>query len=468
MPTALLATRSQHRRRWLALALVVSGCAVAASCSGLDDRADAKRPVTLRIATVANPQMEDARKLVGEFERTHPGIRVRFSVLEENELRDRITEDVATGAGRYDVATIGTYEVPIWARNGWIEPLDERIAATPGYDGGDVIPTVREALSHRGREYAVPFYAESSFLMYRRDLFARAGLTMPDRPTWSQVARLARRLNRPERGRAGICLRGLAGWGENLAPLNTVVNTFGGRWFDERWQAQLTERPFREAVSFYVDLVRRAGQPGAERSGFKQCLERFGGGRAAMWYDATSAAGLLEDRRTSKVAGRVGYVPAPVKATSSSGWLWAWALAIPSSSKHKDAAWSFASWMTSKQYLRLVGERLGWSRVPPGTRESTYRLPEYRRSAQAFAPLTLTSIRAADVSRPGLRPVPYRGVQYVGIPEFAALGTAVGEQFSAAIAGHQSVDRALHRAQRMAQETAEVGGYRPATRTPSR
>lgn len=446
---------SQQRLSWLVLL-----CLLIAGCSDGQGRPTAARPVTVHVATVANPQMEDARRLVGEFERTHPGIRVRFSVLDENELRDRITEDVATGAGRYDVATIGTYETPLWARNNWIRPLDGLMRSTPDYDADDLVPTVRQALSYRGREHAVPFYAESSFLMYRRDLLARAGLEMPARPTWRQVERLASRLHAPKRGRAGICLRGLPGWGENMAPLNTVVNTMGGRWFDERWEAQLAERPFRQAAQFYVNLVRRYGEPNAGHAGFKQCLEAFSGGKAAMWYDATSAAGLLEDPTSSQVAGRVGYAPAPVQRTARSGWLWAWALAIPTSAKQPEAAWEFVSWMTSKKYLRLVGERMGWSRVPPGTRQSTYELPEYARSARAFAPLTLASIRGADVTRPGVRPVPYQGIQSVGIPEFAVLGTAVGEQIGAAIDGHQSVDQALAQAQRMAAETAQVGGYR--------
>lgn len=456
---------AKHRLA-VSLLLATVFCAAASGCSVTRDDG-ASKPVVVQVATVANPQMGDTRKLIGEFERTHPGVRVKFTVLDENELRDRITQDVATGAGRYDVATIGTYEAPIWAKNGWIEPLDGRIAKTAGYGRDDALPPVREALSYHRRQYAVPFYAESSFLMYRRDLFAKAGLTMPERPTWRQVSELARRLHHPERRQAGICLRGLAGWGENLAPLNTLVNTFGGRWYDENWNAKLTERPFKEAVRFYVDLVREAGEPDAEHAGFKECLRAFSEGHAAMWYDATSAAGLLEDRKSSDVAGRVGYVPAPVQRTSSSGWLWAWSMAIPTSSKRQDAAWSFVSWATSKEYLRLVGERLGWSRVPPGTRESTYRLPEYMRSSAAFAPLTLASIRRADVRRPGLHRVPYRGVQTVGIPEFSALGTAVGELVSSAIGGRLSVDQALQRAQRMANETAQIGGYHTSRETPS-
>ncbi|MFZ5851713.1 MAG: ABC transporter substrate-binding protein [Actinomycetota bacterium] len=414
---------------------------------------------TVTVATVANPQMQDIEKLTGEFEKKYPNIKIKYVILPENELRDRVTQDVATKGGQYDVVTIGTYEAPIWAKNGWLTKLDT-YAGQGSYDVGDLIAPVKDALSYQGGLYAVPFYGESSFLMYRKDLFAQAGLTMPDQPTWQQVADFAKKLNDPAKNMAGICLRGLPGWGEVLAPLDTVILTFGGRWYDEQWNAKLTDPATVQAVKFYVDLVRSAGEPGAPNAGFSECLTAFGQGNAAMWYDATSAAGSLEDPKVSKVAGKVGYVKAPVVQTKNSGWLWAWSLAMPETSKKKDAAWTYMSWATSKEYIKLVGQQLGWARVPPGSRMSTYQLPEYQQAAQAFAQQTLTSIEAVNVKQPGLYPQPWIGVQYVGIPEFQDLGTKVSQEISAAIAGRQSVDEAMAKAQQLAEQTAKSGGYK--------
>jgi ABC-type sugar transport system, periplasmic component len=376
----------------------------------------------------------------------------------ENELRDRVTQDIATQAGQYDVVTIGTYETPIWAENGWLTPLDD-YASQGDYDVDDIIAPVREALSYEDQMYATPFYGESSFLMYRKDLFAEAGLTMPDKPTWQQVAQFAEKLDDPKSDTAGICLRGLPGWGEVLAPLNSIILTFGGQWYDENWNARLTSPETKEAVQFYVDLVREHGEPGAANAGFSECLTAMGQGNAAMWYDATVGASSLEDPKTSKVAGKVGYVPAPVVETDHAGWLWAWSLAIPNTSKNKDAAWEFVSWATSKDYMKLVGEELGWTRVPPGSRLSTYEIPEYQEAAEAFAEPTLDSIQGVNVSQPGVHPQPWVGVQYVAIPEFQDMGTKVSQEISAAIAGRQSVDEALAKAQRYAEETAKEGGY---------
>jgi sorbitol/mannitol transport system substrate-binding protein len=296
--------------------------------------------------------------------------------------------------------------------------------------------------------------------MYRKDLFDQAGLKMPAQPTWDQVAQFARKLNNPKKNQSGICLRGLPGWGELFAPLNTVVNTFGGRWYDASWNAQLTEAPFKQATQFYVNLVKDAGEPGAPNSGFTECLTAYSQGHAAMWYDATVAASLLEDPKTSKVVGKNGYAPAPVKDTKWSGWLWAWSLAMPSTSKNKDAAWKFMSWATSKEYIKLVGEQLGWARVPPGSRLSTYQIPEYKKAAAAFADLTVKAIDQADVNNAGTQPRPYTGVQYVGIPEFQSLGTAVSQEISAAIAGRQTVDQALEKGQKQAEQVAKEAGYK--------
>jgi sorbitol/mannitol transport system substrate-binding protein len=431
----------------------------ATACGGAGGGGGGGGGKTITVATVANPQMQDIEKLSSEFKKDHPDTSVKFVILPENELRDRVTQDIATKAGQYDVVTIGTYEVPIWAKNNWLTKLDD-YAGQGNYDVGDLIPPVKEALTYENGLYAVPFYGESSFLMYRKDLFAKAGLTMPDQPTWQQVAEFATKLNDPANKVAGICLRGLPGWGEVLAPLNTVILTFGGRWYDEDWNAHLTDPATKQAVQFYVDLVRKAGEPGAPNAGFSECLTAMGQGNAAMWYDATVGAGSLEDPATSKVAGKMGYVPAPVVKTDHSGWLWAWSLAVPNTSKRKDAAWEFVSWATSKDYMKLVGQKLGWPRVPPGSRLSTYEIPEYKEAAAAFAGPTLSSIQSVNVKQPGLFPQPWVGVQYVAIPEFQDLGTKVSQEISAAIAGRQSVDAALAKAQKYAEDTAKEGGYK--------
>ncbi|WP_265520799.1 ABC transporter substrate-binding protein [Oerskovia flava] len=456
-PTHTPPTRRRRTdRRPVRLAAAVSTVGLLAGCAGAGAVGGGDGREQIIVAIVSNPQMQDAISLQDEFRAQHPDVDVRFVSLPENEARAKITASVATGGGEFDVVMISNYETPMWAANGWIENLQPYADATDGYDPDDFIPSVREALSVDGDLYSVPFYGESSFLAYREDLFDEAGLEMPERPTWDDVRGLAAELHDPDADFSGICLRGLAGWGEVMAPLSTVINTHGGSWFDEGWNARLDSPEVLEAVETYVDTVQSYGQPGAATSGFGDCLTRFSQGQTAMWYDATSMVSSVEDPSSSTVAGQTGYAPAPVDETDAAGWLYSWSLAIPTTSEHKDAAWDFVSWMTDKDYIRLVGEEIAWERVPPGSRLSTYEIPEYAEVSQAYADATLTAMGEATQANTMVAPVPYPGIQFVGIPEFQDLGTRVGQQMSAAIAGQQTVAEALEQSQSYAETVAET------------
>jgi sorbitol/mannitol transport system substrate-binding protein len=443
---------SLSRRAFLAgttggAALALTGCATGAE--QLFTGGSSGKTVT--VAIVSNSQMTDAISLSPLFERLHPDIHLNFVSLPENEARAKITADVSTQGGEFDVVMISNYETPMWSANGWLVNLQPYINATPGYDADDFLPQLRATLSYKGDLYSVPFYGESSFLMYRKDLMAKAGITMPVHPTWTQVGQIAAKMQNATKSRAGICLRGDPGWGENLAPINTVINSFGGRWFNPAWQAQLTSPEVQRAVSTYVSMLQKYGEPGAPEAGFSQCATLYSQGDAAMWYDASSAVSTIEDPAMSKVAGHNGYAWAPTQDGRPSGWLYTWSLSIPATCPSKQAAWDFISWMTSKSYIETVGKTLGWSHVPPGSRFSSYQIPQYKKLSAAYGPLTLQSINATNSAHPTLQPVPYTGVQFLDIPEFQDLGTDVSEQFSAAIAGLQSVASALSQAQQYAQ-----------------
>src|SRR5438309_7336931 len=437
--------RSPDRRRVAITVLGLVLALVASACSGAGGGGGGGGTSTVTLGSVDNPSMTDLKKLVADFESAHPGIKVNIVTLPEDQIRQQVTQDVATQSGRFDLFTIGTYEVPLWAKLGWLQNLSPYIAKDSSYAPDDLIPGIKTALTYKNDLYAVPFYGESSMLMYRKDLLAAKGVTMPDHPTWDQVAAAARAVNSSSVN--GICLRGLPGWGEQLAPLDTVVNTFGGRWFDQNWNAQLTTQPWHDALTFYVNLLKSAGEPGAGNAGFTECLNAYNSGKVAMWYDATVAASFF----TGDAAKNSGYAYAPTKVKDWSGWLWAWTLGMPSTSTMKDAAWTFADWATNKDYAHLVGSKLGWARVSPGTRTSTYEIPEYKAAAGAFAQVTLDSIAHADVTHATVDPVPYVGIQYVDITEFQQLGDQVSQEFAKVIAGTETVDAALQKAQALAQ-----------------
>ncbi|MFS2014319.1 sugar ABC transporter substrate-binding protein [Azospirillum sp. CT11-132] len=431
-------------------ALSLIGAAVAAF---LGSSAQAE---TLSIATVNNGDMIRMQKLSEHFTKAHPDITLNWVTLEENVLRQRITTDIATKGGQYDVLTIGTYEVPIWTKQKWLKPLDKLGA---NYDVEDLLPSIRSGLTTDGTLYAAPFYGESSMVMYRKDLFEKAGLTMPEAPTWSFIGDAARKLTDKQNEVYGICLRGKAGWGENMAFLSAMANSFGARWFDMNWKPQFNTEPWKQTLTTYLGLMKDAGPPGASSNGFNENLALFQTGKCAMWIDATVAASFVSNPAQSKVADKVGYALAPDTGLGKrSNWLWAWSLAVPASSKKGDAAQAFISWATSKEYLDLVAKEEGWANVPPGTRSSLYANPEYRKAAP-FADLTLKSIQAADPQHPTVQEVPYTGVQFVAIPEFQGIGTAVGQAFSAALAGQMTADQALQSAQALTTREMTKAGY---------
>ncbi|WP_306214037.1 ABC transporter substrate-binding protein [Actinoplanes sp. RD1] len=436
-----------------AAALLIAGTAGCAGWGGGGGGSGGANSID--VLMVNNPQMIDLQRLTAANFTRETGIEVNFTVLPENDVRDKISQEFSSQAGQYDVASLSNFEIPIYAKSKWIAPLDDYVAADAAFDQADVLKPMTQSLSAEdGKLYGEPFYGESSFLMYRKDVLDALGVPMPAKPTWQQVADIAARVDGKQPGMAGICLRGQPGWGQIFAPLTTVVNTFGGTWFDADWNARVDAPEFRQATEFYVNLVREHGETGAPQAGFTECLNNLIQGNVAMWYDATSAAGSLE-AAGSPVQGKIGYVAAPVVRTPSSGWLYAWSWSIQQASTKKDNAWRFISWASSRQYEELVGSQLGWSRVPAGKRASTYANKDYLREAAAFAEPTRQSIESADPRNPGVQPRPAIGIQFVDIPEFTDLGTQVSQYVSSAIAGQLTVAEALDRGQRLAEDVAE-------------
>jgi sorbitol/mannitol transport system substrate-binding protein len=408
------------------------------------------------IAAVNNPAMIELKKLSETFEAQNPDIKLYWVVVEENVLRQRVTTDISTGSGQFDLVFLGLYEAPLFAKRGWLREMKDLPAS---YDLEDVFKSLRDGLSYGGKLYGLPFYGESSMLMYRRDLFAAKGLVMPEQPTYEDIRRFAAALTDKSAGIYGITLRGKPGWGENMCFLTPLVNTFGGAWFDMQWNPQVASPEWKKAITFYVDLMKNYGPPGATANGFNENLTLFASGKAAMWIDATVGAGSLYDKKESQVADKVAFAKAPIAVTpKGSHWLWSWCFAIPKAAKAPQAAQRFALWATSKEYIKLAAADTGWATVPPGTRKTTYDNPEYLKAAP-FATVTLDAMKTADPTDPCLHPVPYQGVQLVGIPEFQSFGTVVGQSIAGALAGNMTVDQALKAGQAATLRAVKQGGY---------
>jgi sorbitol/mannitol transport system substrate-binding protein len=416
---------------------------------------------TIDVGMVANPQMVALQELVqsGAFNEVYPNVTVNLTVLPENEIRQTITQDVTSQSGQFDVFTIGPFEVPLWAEQGWLEEVGEEAAADPNYDLADVFDSMKAGLTYDGGLYALPFYGESAMTFYRKDLFDEAGLEMPERPTWDQIAEFAAALNQPGEV-SGVCLRGLPGWGEMGAPLGTVINAFGGRWYDENWVAQLNDPDSAEAIRFYIETLQNYGPEGVVGNGFTESETLLIQGRCAQWYDATSAAELITDPAINPDYDQIGFAYGPSKKLPTGNWLWSWNFAMAANSDAKDAALAFMLWATSKDYVQqIVAAEDGWGRAPTGARASVYEDPAYQERAADFAEIVLNSINEANPNEPTEEPVPYTGGQFVRIPEFQELGNDVTQVFASAIVGDTEIDAAIEEANDLANQVAIDAGY---------
>jgi sorbitol/mannitol transport system substrate-binding protein len=446
---------SPRSRKALALAAIVSVAVVATVLAATATARTTGK--TISVAIVANPQMQDIASLTPSLFTAKTGIKVNYTILDEGKLREVTTRDVGSGGKAFDAVMIGPYEAPQFGVAGLLHDLSPMAKADKSYNYNDLIPAVRNALSANGHLYASPFYGESSFLMYRKDVLAKAGVTMPLHPTWQQVASIARKINTPSM--AGICLRGKPGWGDLGASFTTVLNTWGGTWWSSKPngqpdKAEIDQPAFKSALDFYAKLAQDAGEKDAADSSFNECLAAYQAGKVAMWYDATVAAGLLE-AKDSPVRGKNGYAFAPHYKTPSTGWLWTWALAIPKSSPDPTDAWTYISWATSAQYIKAAGTHTkgGWPSIPPGTRLSTYSLPQYKAAAKSFASITLAAMKAAPINNPGTSKRPgLPGVQYVGIPQFQDVGNRCTQLFSSVIAGSLKDTAAISQCQEIASQ----------------
>jgi sorbitol/mannitol transport system substrate-binding protein len=410
---------------------------------------------TLTIATVNNGDMIRMQGLTEDFT-AKTGHEVEWVTLEENVLRQRVTTDITTKGGAFDIMTIGMYETPIWGKNGWLIPLDDMSAE---YNVDDILPAMRNGLSHDGTMYAAPFYGESSMIMYRADLMEKAGMEMPEAPTWDFIRKAAAAMTDRDNEINGICLRGKAGWGEGGAFITAMSNSFGARWFDMDWNAQFDTEAWANTLNFYKGMMDESGPAGYPTNGFNENLSLFQQGKCGMWIDATVAASFVTNPDDSTVADKVGFALAPDTGMGKrSNWLWAWALAIPAGSQKVDAAKAFIEWATSNGYIELVASKEGWANVPPGARTSLYENPNYKDIP--FAKMTLQSILSADPNNSTVEPSPYVGIQFAAIPEFAGIATEVSQEFSAAYAGQQTVEEALAKAQAITNEAMEAAGYR--------
>lgn len=415
----------------------------------------------LNIATADNSDMLRMQLLASQFTQANPSIQLNWHFLDESVLRLALSRDSKRAQPRYDVYTIGILEAPTWGNSGRLSPVPSRIIEYLS-QGNDMIETVLDAFSDGDQHYGLPFYGESSITYYRKDVLNRYGLDIDLHPSWQDIQQTLSILATRSDGQHGkICLRGKPGWGENMALVSTMINAFGGRWFDMDWNPQINSEEWQEALTFYLDLQKTHGLPQAWHNGYAENLNAFSHGHCDLWVDSTAAASSLAN---TPFFEHIGYSHAPEQITrTGTSWLWSWGFSVPKQSRHQEAAWRFVEWATSNQYHNAVEQQYGIVQVPPGTRRSLYTNPDYTDVAP-FARVTLTAIESADFERSSIQDIPYRGVQYVLTTEFQQIGDFLGRKLAETLHLHLTdksydLNRTLNQVNDFARSAYNVAEY---------
>lgn len=390
---------------------------------------------TVTINVPAHPHYDAMAKLLPEFTR-ETGIKVEVDKLAIGRLKEKQLLEMAKPKGDYDlVCYIVMWKGEYVAKN-LVLPLEPFFAkaqlADPGYDMKDIIPIYLENLGLVGgpkgylagpgaKLYGLPYGAETSVLAYRRDIFAKLDLKVPE--TYDDFAK-ALRVLKDKSGIGALTSRGQAGhqcvhaWLLHLNPL-------GGSVFDDQWRPRFNDKAGVAALKFLQEVV-ATGPAGIPGFGQGEANNAFLQGQAAMYLDSTSFAGVVKDPARSKVADQVSWAlhPKGVRRSSQSGGL---GLMIPKNARNPDAGFLLLQWLTSKAQDVAV-TKLGGA----PSRNSTMAQADVVRQYPEF----IVFKEALKYSNPDWRPI---------IPVWDKINVqALGVGISEALTGKKSAEDALN------------------------
>jgi sorbitol/mannitol transport system substrate-binding protein len=377
---------------------------------------------------------QNIRRTIGQFT-AQTGVKVEVTLSAIPEFWGLMEQSFLADEPAFDL--IGADEIMLlqYARAGRVEPLESSIAADR-YSLDDFEPAVLGALSHRGHLYGLPYAAVADVLIYRRDLFDRHGVAVPQ--TMEELTRAAVDIQQAVRGAGaadflGITLRGAPSCGLNFWLVgSTWAPAWGVTWYDAAGRPTLDTPQFLAAVEHYIELLRLAGPPESWKWGFAECMACYSAGRAAMVIEPANEAAVVYDRGGEVADGTsTALVPAGPRGTRHAG-LYCPPYAIPSRSRVKEAAWELAKFLCAPEQVLDDALRSGFVEV---VRRSVLDDPRF---AQRFRPDLVETTRATRTIARAERPTPRQGM---------LVGDIIGEELARALAGEQAPRAALANAQ---------------------
>ena len=437
----------KHAKTFLAGAAAALG--IAAGAAFADPYAPYKGE-TLVVNFPAHPHFNAVMKVLPQFMK-ETGINVEVDQLQYLKMRERQNLVLTKPKGDYDLIAYVVFSKADYVYADQIEPLARFFMnpklADPNYDPEDLIDGYVQNIGVAGGKkgylpgptgalFGVPFGSETSVFGYRKDIFEKHGLKVPE--TYDELLDLACRIPELEPGMGGLASRGKSGHQASHAFLLHLA-PLGGRVLDDNWNPIVNNDAGIEAGEALKTIL-ECGPEGGTSFGFAEAKNAFLQGRAAMFLDSTVVAGEVDNPEKSRVVGKVGWAPHPmgVRRGSQTG---GFGIAIPKNAQNKEAAFLLMQWLTSKKADRMIALEGG-----NPSRFSTHADPD----VNAEFPHMKIFGEALKHADPDWRPI---------IPVWGKINSDLGTTLSKAMTGEMSVKEALDAVAERTRGIMKEAGY---------
>ena len=420
--------------------LLATAC-MAALAAGAPNAPAIAQSDEVNVVLFGMPYTRGLQAIADDFE-AETGIKANIDVVGQDVFENRITLSFTGATGDIDVVHTPVIQVQRWVAAGWLKPITEAVDAMPGKD--DILAGPLDAYLINGERWALPFMAGTGLMTYRKDLLDAAGLNVPE--TWEDMLEVAAAIHSDET--AAIALRAVPGQGFNMFIFPMVMRAYGGKFFEDYVNGDLTpaiNSPENlEALNIYIKLLNEYAPQGAGNFNFSEVNAAAQNGQIVFAVEGTGVVSQIVDPERSRYARETGLALPPGGPAGRSPAIAVHGLGIPASAENTDAAIKFIEWAVSTDTVTKISLAQPFPDFTTGTvADNEEVIAKY---ADVHPDFLRLRVQALDLAIGHYRPL---------IPEWPALGAAIGENINAAVNGLMSPEDALAAAE---QEMADILG----------
>lgn len=414
------------RKRGVGLLALISGAALLLTgCTG-DAAPDTSDNKTVRVLLEDERDGEIVESMLDDFKKAHPDVTVEVEKLAYDSMRDKLVASFQSPDGNYDLIMVDNPWMYDFVQAGFVQPLDDMIKGTDGYDYEDFYAPLRKVNEVDGAAYGVPMYNYALGYIYRKDLLEQAGLSVP-----TNLDELVKTVGALTDGdHAGIAHSPQRGY-KILEEWSSWLLAAGGQMFDENGKPTIDTPEAKRALEVYIETLKKDSPKNSVNWAQDETIRSLSTGGSASIVGYNWLLGSLNEDGAGDFAGKFSLAPMPGKRGSLGTWSWA----IPSNSASTEAAWTFVSWVTSKDV-------------------------DKQRVIAGGAPIRMSTVADEQVRTEGLGAEYFdaldvildNAVPFAEGPNSEQLVQEVGTQLNEAVIGAKSIEQALADAQAVAEQ----------------